>query len=84
MPNEPRLREQARSPDQIRGGPIVDAPCSVCGRLVIKAELEFELQWAGDGASRGLDKFHIHTRCFAAWEFDAERGLAPPAHDAAP
>ena len=28
-----------------------------------------------NGANPGLDKFHVHVRCFAAWEF--ERTKAP-------
>jgi hypothetical protein len=23
-----------------------------------------------DGDNRSLDKFHVHIRCFAAWEFE--------------
>jgi hypothetical protein len=39
-------------------------------------ELEFEIQFARDGqrGDAGLDKYHVHIRCFAAWEF--ERGPA--------
>jgi hypothetical protein len=33
-------------------------------------ELEFEIQFARDGDHPGLDKFHVHVRCFAAWEFE--------------
>jgi hypothetical protein len=34
--------------------------------------MEFEVQFARDGDNPGLDKFHVHVRGFAAWEF--ERG----------
>jgi hypothetical protein len=40
---------------------------------VKKDELEFEIQFAHDGASPGLDKFHVHIRCFAAWEFERNK-----------
>jgi hypothetical protein len=60
-----------------RGGPGVGAECSVCGRPVTKNELEFEIQFARDGDNPGLDKFHVHIRCFAAWEF--ERNKSPRA-----
>ncbi len=84
MPDEPRLREQARaaiqggklparSPDRTWGGPGVGAECSVCGQPVTKAELEFEIQFARDGDNPGLDKFHVHIRCFAAWEFERSK-----------
>jgi hypothetical protein len=34
--------------------------------------MEFEIQFARDSQEPGLDKYHVHVRCFAAWEF--ERG----------
>ena len=84
MPDEPRLREQAReviqngklpsrSRDRTWGGPGVGAPCSVCEKRVKKDELEFEIQFAHDGDNPGLDKFHVHIRCFAAWEFERNK-----------
>ena len=84
MPDEPRLREQAReviqngklpsrSPDRTWGGPGVGAPCSVCEKPVTKDELEFEIQFAHDGDNPSLDKFHVHIRCFAAWEFERNK-----------
>jgi len=83
MPDEAILREKARAvirngklparrPDRTWGGPGVGALCSVCELPVKKDELEFEIQFAHDGDSPGLDKFHVHIRCFAAWEL--ERG----------
>jgi hypothetical protein len=88
MPDEPRLREQAReviqtgklparSPDRTWGGPGVGAPCSVCERPVSKDEMEFEIQFAHDGDNPGLDKYHVHVRCFAAWEFERNK-TSPP------
>ena len=81
--DEHDLREQARTvieagklparrPDRTWGGPGVGAPCAVCGVPVGKDQLEFEIQFARDGDNPGLDKYHVHVRCFAAWEF--ERG----------
>ena len=82
MPDEPILREQARAaikagklparaPDRTWGGPGVNAECAICGKRVTKSEMEFEIQFEKDDGD-GLDKFHVHLRCFAAWEF--ERG----------
>jgi hypothetical protein len=88
MPAEARLREQAqaavkngklpaRAPDRTWGGPGVGAPCSVCERPVTKDELEFEIQFAHDGTNPGLDKFHVHIRCFAAREFERQKASSP-------
>ena len=68
----------AHAPDRVWGGPGVDAPCAVCERPISKNEMEFEVQFARDGHGGGgdLDKFHLHRRCFAAWEF--ERSIASP------
>jgi hypothetical protein len=35
--------------------------------------MEFEIQFARDGDNPGLDKFHVHVNCFAAWEFERHR-----------
>jgi hypothetical protein len=37
---------------------------------VTKDQKEFEIQFERDGDNPGLDKFHVHIRCFAAWEFE--------------
>ena len=85
MPDEIVLRAKAREairtgklpskrPDRTWGGPGVNAPCTVCGEPVTKDQLEFEVQFAHDG---GLDKFHVHVRCFAAWEFERDRDGRP-------
>jgi hypothetical protein len=33
-------------------------------------EMEFQIEFARDGDNPGLDIFHVHIRCFAAWEFE--------------
>ncbi len=84
MPDEARLREQARAavqtgklparlPDRTWGGPGVGAPCSVCDQPVAKDQMEFEIQFVRDGDNPGLDRFHVHVRCFAAWEFERHK-----------
>ena len=35
-----------------------------------KEEKQFQIEFANDGDNPGLDKFHVHIRCFAAWEFE--------------
>ena len=85
MPDEPILRAKAREairtgklpnrrPDRTWGGPGVGASCTICGEPVTKDQLEFEIQFARDGSVPELDKFHIHVRCFAAWEFERVGG----------
>jgi hypothetical protein len=89
MPDEALRREQARaaiqsgklparSPDRTWGGPGVGAECSVCTRPVTKAELEFEIQFARNGDNPGLDKFHVHVRCFAFWELERTQSNGSP------
>ena len=48
----------------------VGALCAVCEKPVTRDELEYEVQFAHDGASPGLDKYHLHLRCFAVWELE--------------
>jgi hypothetical protein len=88
MPDESLLRERARavvqsgklparSPDRTWGGPGVGAACAVCELPVKKDEMEFEIQFEHDGSNPGLDKFHVHLRCFAAWEFERKKAQSP-------
>jgi hypothetical protein len=83
MDEEP-LREKARQilrdgklpnrrPDRTWGGPGVGARCSVCDLPVTPDQLEFEIQFARDGDNPGLDKYHVHIQCFAAFEFERRR-----------
>ena len=63
------------------GGADVGAPCSVCELPVARDdvtrdELEFEIQFAHDGAVPGLDKVHLHVRCFTVWELERVVGPA--------
>jgi hypothetical protein len=45
-------------------------PCTICGKPVTPAQIEYELQFSHDGATPGLDRFHMHLRCFSAWEME--------------
>ena len=83
-PTNPLFREKARAavkngklparaPDRTWGGPGVGAPCVVCALPVTKNEMEFEIQFARDDDNPGLDKFHVHIRCFAAWVFERDK-----------
>ena len=81
MPDETALRTKAREtirsgkmpsrrPDRSWGGPGVGLVCVVCGETVTNDQLEMQVEFSRDGDNAGLDIFHIHIRCFAAWEFE--------------
>jgi hypothetical protein len=40
---------------------------------VSKDEMEFEIEFEHNGSTPGLDKFHVHIRCFAASEFERNK-----------
>jgi hypothetical protein len=42
----------------------------VCELPIRTDQLEFEIEFAHDGREPGLDRYHVHVRCFAAWEFE--------------
>jgi hypothetical protein len=88
MPDESILREKARSivlsgklptrrPDRTWGRPGVGAECTICEEPVTRDQMEFEIQFMRDG-NPGLDKFHVHIRCFAAWEFERRKDGGAP------
>jgi hypothetical protein len=66
----------SRRPDRTWGGPGVGAICTVCDLPVEPSQMEFEIQFARHGDNLGLDKYHVHIRCFAAWEFERRRRAA--------
>ena len=95
MPDEALLRQRARQalqtgklpsrpPDRTWGGPGVGAPSSVCNEPVTRDQLEFEIQVAYDGDTPGLDKFHVHLWCFAAFEMSARSSRTPDEPPATP
>ena len=62
-----------RRPDRVWGEPGAGAPCTVCDLPVPHDQVEFELEFARAGDDPGLDKHHVHIRCFAAWESERMR-----------
>jgi len=64
------LRQIARK--VVQDGKLPSRRPEVCGVPVGRNEMEFEIQFARDGDNPGLDKFHVHIRCCAAWEFERE------------
>lgn len=68
-----RRKFPRRSPDRtLVGGPGVGAECVICGVPVRADETEFEIQFARDGSGPGFDTYHMHIRCFAAWELERQ------------
>jgi len=74
-------------PERIWGGPGIGARCAVCDEPIERTESEFELQFAessgcepappGDERPVGVSadgSYHLHVRCFAAWEFERKSG----------
>ena len=51
-------------------GPGVGMSCNVCELPVTKTDSEVAIQFAYDGADPHQDQFHLHVRCFAAWELE--------------
>ena len=85
MPDEADLRDKAREamrqgklparpPDRLWVGRGAGAPCAVCGLPVAMNEMEFEIEFQfASGGTPGLDIFHLHRTCFAAWEFERQK-----------
>ena len=61
-----------RNPDRASRGPGVGARCPICDLGVAGDEL-VEIQFARDGGDIGLDKYDLHIRCYAAWEFERRK-----------
>src|SRR6185437_12839462 len=60
-------------PERMWGGPGTGAACAICGKTIGTGEVEFELQFASDGAS-GTANYHVHAQCFAAWDLERRNG----------
>jgi hypothetical protein len=87
MPDEAHLREDAREalrlgklpseqPARLWGGPGVGAVCAICRRPASRSQIEVAIEFARTGPVPGLDKYHLHLRCFAAWELERSQGDA--------
>jgi hypothetical protein len=35
-----------------------------------REDLELEIEFNRHGVTPGLDRYHLHVRCYAAWEFE--------------
>jgi len=79
------LREKAReaiqngklptqSPDSIKGGPGCGETCALCGETLRRNQMELEAEFRQDGEAAELYKYHLHPRCFMAWETEHTQG----------
>jgi hypothetical protein len=83
MLEECSLREKAREarssgqlplakPDRRYGRRGSGKACAVCGVVVNQHGVELELEFDRPGIAQGLDRYHVHPPCFAAWELEGE------------
>jgi hypothetical protein len=81
MPDELILRDKAREairsgklpakkPDRTFGGPSSGAVCALCGDAIPRQQAELEIEFDSYGVMPGSAHYHLHPRCFAAWEFE--------------
>jgi hypothetical protein len=63
----------SRRADRTWGGPGIGAPCTICRATVTRDEMEIEIEFARDGDGSGCDKYRVHPRCLAAWEFELDQ-----------
>ena len=65
-----------RKPDLTLGGLGSGRTCAVCGELLTRTQVELAIEFNRHGSTPGLDTYHLHPRCFAAWEFEIHSRLA--------
>jgi hypothetical protein len=65
------LPEQGRA--RIWGGLGSGASCALCGMGIEAEEMEFELQFP-PSEHPGQGNYHVHAKCFAAWELERKHG----------
>jgi hypothetical protein len=79
--SETSLREKIRlqlgdgtlpkeAPRRVYGGLGIGVRCNICERPVGVAENELQLQFVRDSDSLSIVVFHLHPRCYAAWELE--------------
>jgi hypothetical protein len=75
LPNHP--------PTSMWGGPGCGAGCAVCGEPLQRDEIEYELEFADNPDDGRLRTYHVHVKCFTAWERE-RHNLQAAGHAAAP
>jgi len=74
------------------GGSGSGAGCTVCGESVRADQMEIDIDFGDQGSAdqtlrsalerlhakpEVIERYHLHTRCFAAWEFERTKGEGP-------
>jgi hypothetical protein len=83
--SEVRLRDQARAhlqsgklpnhcPRRVWGGPGAGLECAVCELPVSPEQVEMQVEFLRDHDVELPEVFHVHSRCFAAWELERTTG----------
>ncbi|HET9395409.1 MAG TPA: hypothetical protein VFO36_05085, partial [Nitrospiraceae bacterium] len=62
-----------RTPSRIWGGTGFWTQCAICGTLVNADELGYELQFLEDGDFSAPTEYHVHVRCYTAWDQERRR-----------
>lgn len=63
-----------RRPDRTFAGPGSRTRCAVCGDQISRDQMEFKIEFNRHGLWPGVDRYHLHQQCFAAWEFERTKG----------
>ena len=62
-----------RAPSKIWGGNGFCTHCAVCGETVNADQLGYELQFAEGGGLGVGAEYHVHVRCYTAWDQERRR-----------
>jgi hypothetical protein len=68
-----RTGELPASSDRTWGGAGNGSPCALCMNVIAREEMEFELEFR-QSTPPTATFFHLHTRCYAAWELERVPG----------
>jgi hypothetical protein len=70
-------RLPARAPNRRFGGRGNGVACPVCGEVVTPDLPEIEIEFNRHGPTLGLDRYHLHARCFTVWESERRKIPGP-------
>lgn len=62
-------------PTRMSAGNGFGTGCPICDNLVQPDEIGYEVEFAASEESAARKVYHIHARCFAAWETERHAAL---------